>query len=214
MVSDPPASSADGGGLSFAIPDASSSGQSNGEFERGERGAVTSDAPTTSAPPTSSTTAPPPSTPSVPPSTSDTPADPPPADPPPADPDPPEASGSHRDQVVQYVNWARQEAGCGPVQVDSRLTASAQGHSEDMSNRDYFSHTTPEGVTFDQRIRNAGYPSPGAENIAMGASSAEQVMRMWMESDGHRRNILNCDLNAIGVGLDTDGWYWTQNFGW
>jgi uncharacterized protein YkwD len=39
-------------------------------------------------------------------------------------------------------------------------------------------------------------------------------MEMWMESDGHRRNILNCDLNAIGVGLDTDGWYWTQNFGY
>jgi uncharacterized protein YkwD len=215
MVSDPPASSADEGGLSFAISDAPSSDQRNGGgLERGEPGGPSSGAPTTSAPPTSSSTAPPSSTTSAPPPTSETPADPPPADPPPADPDPPPASGSHRDQVVQYVNWARQERGCGPVTVDSRLAAAAQGHAEDMSNRDYFSHTTPEGVTFDQRIRNAGYPSPGAENIAYGATSAEQVMKMWMESDGHRRNILNCDLNAIGVGLETDGWYWVQNFGW
>lgn len=213
MVSDPPASSADEGGLSFAAPDAPSSDQRDGEFERGKRGERTSGAPTTSAPPTSSTTAPPPST-SVPPSTSETTAEPPPADPPPADPDPPPASASQRDQVVHYVNQARQERGCGPVQMDSRLAAAAQGHAEDMSNRDYFSHTTPEGVTFDQRIRNAGHPSPGAENIAYGARSAEQVMEMWMESDGHRRNILNCDLATIGVGLDTDGWYWVQNFGW
>lgn len=214
MVSDPAASSADEGGLTFAVPDASSSEQRNGGLERGERGEPTSGAPTTSAPPTTSTTVPPSSTPSVPPPSSETPTQPPPPEPPPADPEPPPATGSHRDQVVQYVNWARQERGCGPVQVDSRLTAAAQGHASDMSNRDYFSHTTPEGVTFDQRIRNAGHPSPGAENIARGADSAERVMRMWMESDGHRANILNCDLDAIGVGLDTDGWYWVQNFGW
>lgn len=213
MVSDPPASSADEGGLSLAVPDPPSQDQRDGGLDRGDVGEPGSGAPTTSAPPTSSTTTPPSSTPSVPPSSPGEPTAPPPADPPPANPAPP-AGGSQRDQVVQYVNWARQEHGCGPLQVDSRLNASAQGHSEDMSNRDYFSHTTPEGVTFDQRIRNAGYPSPGAENIAYGARSAEQVMEMWMESEGHRRNILNCDLNAIGVGLDTDGWYWTQNFGW
>ena len=214
MVSDPPAVSADQGELNLAVSDAPSADERDGGLDRRKPGDPSSGAPTTSAPPTSSTTAPPSSTPSVPPSSSEAPHAPPPADPPPANPDPPPAGGSERDQVVQYVNWARQERGCGPVQVDSRLTAAAQGHSADMSNRDYFSHTTPEGVTFDQRIRNAGYPSPGAENIARGARSAEDVMAMWMESDGHRANILNCDLNAIGVGLDTDGWYWTQNFGW
>ncbi len=210
MVSDPPKSAADHGGLSFAAPEAQSPDQRGAGLDRPEWGDPGSGAPSTSAPPTSTTTAPPSSTSSAPPPPPPT-TDPPPANP---DPPPPPAGGSQRDQVVEYVNLARQESGCGPVKVDSRLAAAAQGHSEDMSNRDYFSHTTPEGVTFDQRIRNAGHPSPGAENIAKGARSAEQVMEMWMESDGHRRNILNCDLNAIGVGLATDGWYWTQNFGY
>jgi uncharacterized protein YkwD len=115
---------------------------------------------------------------------------------------------------VSLVNAARADAGCGPVAVDDRLTAAAQGHAEDMSANDYFSHDSQDGTTFDQRIRKAGYPSPGAENIARGARSAEQVMQMWMDSAGHRRNILNCDLNALGVGLDRDGFYWVQDFGY
>ncbi|GAB3480826.1 CAP domain-containing protein [Amycolatopsis cihanbeyliensis] len=117
-------------------------------------------------------------------------------------------------QVVALVNEERGKAGCGPVESDDRLAAAAQGHSEDMAARDYFSHTTPEGVTFDQRIRRAGYPKPGAENIAMGARSAGKVMSMWMKSPGHRKNILNCALDTIGVGLERSGWYWTQNFGY
>lgn len=134
--------------------------------------------------------------------------------PPPADPPPATPGSSQQDQVVTLVNTFRGQSGCGPVTVDVRLTAAAQGHSSDMANRDYFSHDTPEGVTFDKRIRNAGYESPGAENIAMGARTAEDVMRMWMESPGHRANILNCDLDTIGVGLDRDGFYWTQDFGY
>ncbi|XVS63243.1 CAP domain-containing protein [Actinosynnema sp. CA-299493] len=117
-------------------------------------------------------------------------------------------------QVVALVNEARDLAGCGPLQVDDRVVRAAQGHSTDMAQRDYFSHTTPEGVDFAQRMRTAGYPSPGGENIAMGQRSPEQVMKAWMNSDGHRRNILNCGFTTIGVGLDTRGWYWTQNFGW
>jgi uncharacterized protein YkwD len=114
---------------------------------------------------------------------------------------------------VALVNTARQQSGCGPVTVDARITTAAQAHASDMAARGYFEHTTPEGVTFDQRIRNAGYPTPGAENIARGATTAEQVMDMWMDSTGHRRNILNCDLNTIGVGLDRNGNYWVQDFG-
>jgi uncharacterized protein YkwD len=161
------------------------------------------DTPTTSsAPPTTSTTteapAPPP-----PPETTEEPPPPPPT----------ATGGTAQDQVVSLVNSFRADAGCGPVTADDRLAAAAQGHAEDMSERDYFSHTSLDGRTFDERIRNAGYPSPGAENIARGATTAEQVMQMWMDSDGHRRNILNCDLSAIGVGLDRDGFYWVQNFG-
>jgi uncharacterized protein YkwD len=120
------------------------------------------------------------------------------------------------DQVVALVNAARAAAAtpCPPVTVDPRLTAAAQGHSDDMAARDYFSHTTPEGVTFDQRIKSAGYPNPGAENIARGQRTAESVMSAWMASEGHRRNIENCRLTTIGVGLNTTAWTWTQDFGY
>lgn len=82
-----------------------------------------------------------------------------------------------------------------------------------MSQRDYFSHTTPEGTTFDKRIEAAGYPSPAAENIAKGSTTPAQTMEMWMNSAGHRVNILNCSYKKLGVGLDTDGWSWVQDFG-
>jgi uncharacterized protein YkwD len=116
--------------------------------------------------------------------------------------------------VVTLVNQYRDQfAGCDPLSVDNRLTTAAQGHSTDMANRNYFSHNTPEGVTFDQRIRTAGYSRPGAENIAKGQTSAEKVMQSWMTSQGHRDNILNCRYKTIGVAVDTNGWYWTQDFG-
>lgn len=98
--------------------------------------------------------------------------------------------------------------------VDNRLVTAAQQHSDDMARRGYISHTTPEGVTFDERISRAGYPAPAAENIAKGPRSAERVVALWMNSPGHRANILNCAFTAIGVGVATDGWYWTQTFGY
>jgi uncharacterized protein YkwD len=127
---------------------------------------------------------------------------------------PPPADVPQVQQVVALVNEARDLAGCNPVKVDDRVVKAAQGHSADMAARNYFSHTTPEGVDFAERMRAAGYPSPGGENIAKGQRSAEQVMNSWMNSDGHRRNILNCGFTTIGVGLDTRAWTWTQNFGW
>jgi uncharacterized protein YkwD len=120
-------------------------------------------------------------------------------------------------QVVNLVNTERLDAGCDPVRIDARLSQAAQDHSDDMAERDYFYHTTPEGVSFSERIVGAGYSTPGAENIARGQQNAEQVMKSWMESDGHRANILNCDLNAIGIGIGLDGagtYYWTQDFGY
>jgi uncharacterized protein YkwD len=117
-------------------------------------------------------------------------------------------------QVVELVNDYRGQAGCAPVSVESHLTAAAQEHSDDMSQRNYFSHDTPEGEPFDQRIEDAGYSSPGAENIAQGTTTAAQTMQLWMNSSGHRRNILNCSLTKIGVGVATNGWYWTQDFGY
>ncbi len=129
--------------------------------------------------------------------------------------DPPRSQDSSlAGQVIDLVNSERADAGCSPVSNESHLAAAAQGHSDDMSARNYFSHTTPEGTTFDQRIRAAGYDKPGAENIAKGQSNAAKVMDAWMNSEGHRANILNCKLKKIGVGVNTKGMYWTQNFGY
>ncbi|MGQ0841645.1 CAP domain-containing protein [Actinokineospora sp.] len=116
-------------------------------------------------------------------------------------------------QVLAITNAERADAGCAPLTMDSRLTQAAQAHSADMSAKDYFSHTSPDGRTFVDRAKAAGYPSPGAENIAKGQRTPEKVMAAWMASAGHRANILNCGLKTMGLGLDTDGYYWTQVFG-
>lgn len=116
--------------------------------------------------------------------------------------------------MVQLVNQARAGAGCRPVRVDDRLVRAADKHSDDMAERGYFSHDTPEGESFADRIEAEGYPKPGAENIAKGQTSAAQVMDAWMSSDGHRANILNCELTSIGVGLASGEWVWTQDFGY
>ena len=119
-------------------------------------------------------------------------------------------------RVVELVNAERAKAGCGAVHTDTRLDNASQGHSADMARRNYFSHTTPEGVDPWERARAAGYTTPTGENIAMGQRTAEQVMDSWMNSSGHRANILNCDSHAIGMGLarNAEGSiYWTQMFG-
>lgn len=117
-------------------------------------------------------------------------------------------------EVVQLTNAARARAGCGPLRVDLRLTAAAQAHTSDMATRTYFSHTSRDGRTFDRRIRAAGYQgSRVAENIARGFTTPSAVTQAWMRSPGHRANIVNCRLTAIGVGHDSRGNYWTQDFG-
>lgn len=116
--------------------------------------------------------------------------------------------------MLTLVNQNRATAGCKALTDDPRLDNAAQAHSVDMAVHHYFSHTTQSGITFDKREQAAGYPSPGGENIAMGQTSASQVMTDWMNSPGHRANILNCQFTAIGIGLDTNGWYWTQDFGY
>ncbi|HKN99097.1 MAG TPA: CAP domain-containing protein [Pseudonocardiaceae bacterium] len=121
---------------------------------------------------------------------------------------------TQQDEVFDLVDQARAQAGCAALKDDPRLTRAAQAHSDDMSVNHYFDHTTPSGVPFDAREKAAGYPTPGGENIAEGQTSARQVMTDWMNSAGHRANILNCDFTAIGIGLNTNGWYWTQDFGY
>ncbi|TXS22836.1 CAP domain-containing protein [Streptomyces sp. ms191] len=124
-------------------------------------------------------------------------------------------SDSTADQVISLVNAERAKAGCSPLTVNSQLTRAAQAHSDDMAARDFFDHTNPDGKGPGDRVTATGYPwSTYGENIAMGQSSAEQVMESWMNSPGHRANILNCSFKEIGIGIhDEGGPYWTQVFG-
>ena len=118
---------------------------------------------------------------------------------------PPAASPA--DRVVELVNAARAEAGCGPLATDERLARAAQGHADDMAAQGCFSHTSLDGRSFADRVRDAGHPRPGGENIAQGHEA-------WMGSPAHRDNILNCDFTAIGVGVNTGAWTWVQDFGY
>ena len=165
------------------------------------------------APSTTATTAPPTTpAPTAPPTTAP-PATAPPATPAPTTP-PPAPAPTEEGQVVDLVNAARAQAGCGALTVDDRLAAAAKGHSDDMAAQGYFSHTSLDGRSFADRVRAAGYPDPGGENIAQGQRGAEAVHDAWMNSQGHRENILNCGFATIGVGLHAGSWTWTQNFGY
>ncbi|MFC4945360.1 CAP domain-containing protein [Pseudonocardia sp. GCM10023141] len=115
--------------------------------------------------------------------------------------------------VVTLTNQERAKAGCAALRRDDRLDTAAQGHSADMSLQSYFSHDSLDGRTFVTRITNAGYPDPGGENIARGQRTAAEVVQAWMNSPGHKRNILDCTFTTIGVGFDQNGDYWTQDFG-
>lgn len=114
--------------------------------------------------------------------------------------------------VVELTNAERAAAGCDPLAVDDRLTAAAQLHSEDMDAQGYMDHTSLDGRSPWDRAHAQGYPNPGAENVAKGYRTAQDVVRGWMDSPGHRANILDCRLREIGVGHANGAW--TQVFGW
>jgi RNA polymerase sigma factor (sigma-70 family) len=119
-------------------------------------------------------------------------------------------------QVVALVNKERAAAGCGPLTEDAQLEDAALAHSEDMAARDFFDHNNPDGVDPGARITAAGYRwSTYGENIAMGQPTPQAVMESWMNSPGHRANILNCSFKNIGVGVHkgSGGPWWTQDFG-
>lgn len=119
-------------------------------------------------------------------------------------------------QVLALTNAQRVKHGCSPLHADSVLTRVAQRHSENMAEEHFFSHTDPSGRTFGKRQTSAGYSSEktGGENIARGIPNAKTVVRGWMNSPPHRKNILNCRYTTIGVGYEAQGKYWTQEFGY
>ncbi len=114
--------------------------------------------------------------------------------------------------VFQAVNRERVDAGLPALEYDVDLALAAQRHAEDMAANGYFDHTSQDGRDFGQRASDAGYTgSPRGENIAQGQQSPESVMESWMNSPGHRANILSEGSNEIGVGFAES--HWVQVFG-
>ena len=119
-----------------------------------------------------------------------------------------------RNSVVHLTNVARASKGCRPLKQNSRLELAAQRHANDMANKRYFSHTSANGTQWWKRIMKAGYKDPAGENIARGFSSTRPLVRAWMNSPLHRKNIMNCKFRTIGIGYNGNGDYWVQDFGY
>jgi uncharacterized protein YkwD len=117
------------------------------------------------------------------------------------------------DQVLALVNVQRAAAGCGALSGDAALASVARAHSADMRDRGFFSHTNPDGLDPFARAAAAGLDAR-AENIAYGQPDPASVMDAWMNSPGHRANILDCSLTRLGVGMaeGAGGPWWTQLF--
>ncbi|MGW3669380.1 CAP domain-containing protein [Streptomyces sp. NPDC005141] len=120
-------------------------------------------------------------------------------------------------EVIALTNAERVSAGLPPLWADTRLTTAAQAHSADMVARDFYAHTSPEGGRPWDRAAAAGCTHRTiGENIACGQRSPAEVVQGWMNSPGHRANILKRDFAHIGIGLaggGRAGTYWTQLFG-
>ncbi|WP_432159887.1 CAP domain-containing protein [Streptomyces sp. NRRL F-5630] len=117
--------------------------------------------------------------------------------------------------VLVLVNQERAKVGCSAVRADDALASLATAFSDDMAARGFFDHTDPDGDTPWDRAKQAGISNLGGENIARGQADAAAVMESWMNSPGHRANILNCDYKTLGVGVHfgSGGPWWTQDFG-
>lgn len=116
-------------------------------------------------------------------------------------------------EVVELTNVEREKNGLAPLEIDGELSKVAREKSQDMQVNNYFDHNSPTyGSPFDM-MESFGidYRAAG-ENIAKGQGSPEEVVNAWMNSEGHRANILNGDFTHIGVGYIENGNVWTQQF--
>jgi uncharacterized YkwD family protein len=116
-------------------------------------------------------------------------------------------------QVIDLTNAERSKNGLPALKHDSQLSGVAQKKSVDMAQNNYFSHTSPTyGSPFDMmRDMGVSYKSAG-ENIAQGQRTPQEVVTAWMNSEGHRKNILSANFTHIGVGYEKSGNHWTQMF--
>jgi uncharacterized protein YkwD len=123
-------------------------------------------------------------------------------------------------RVVELINQQRAQRGLPALAVNPALTNAAKGHADDMARYNYFSHTGRNGSTMVTRIQAAGYTNWRylSENIAAGYTTPEKVVNAWMNSSGHRANILSTSGREIGVGkgynaASTYKTYWVADFG-
>ena len=124
-----------------------------------------------------------------------------------------EAVSSYEAEVMRLVNQIRKQNGLKELETDWQLSRVARYKSEDMKKNNYFSHTSPTyGSPFDM-MKKFGISYKGAgENIAKGQKTPQAVVNAWMNSAGHRENILKASYTHIGVGYVENGHYWTQMF--
>ena len=120
---------------------------------------------------------------------------------------------AYEQEVIRLTNLERAKYGLKPLTEDWELSRVARYKSQDMHDRRYFDHNSPTYGTPFQMMKAFGltYRSAG-ENIAMGYRTPQAVVTGWMNSSGHRANILNSSYKKIGVGYVADGNYWTQQF--
>jgi uncharacterized protein YkwD len=130
-------------------------------------------------------------------------------------------SGTAEAQVLKLTNDERAKAGCGALKTNTALTTAAEAHAGDMVDQHYFAHDSLDGRSPFDRMKAAGYRGGAmAENIAVGYQDPAAVVEGWMNSAGHRKNILNCTYTVIGIGYDAGqvkpDWgngSWVQDFG-
>ena len=120
---------------------------------------------------------------------------------------------NYEKEVVRLINIERASNGLNALEHDWQLSRVARYKSQDMHDKSYFSHTSPTYGSPFQMMKDFGisYKSAG-ENIAKGQRTPKEVVNAWMNSQGHRANILNKSFTKIGVGYVPDGNYWTQMF--
>ena len=123
------------------------------------------------------------------------------------------SQAAFENKVLELVNAERAKNGLSALQMDENVRKVARVKSSDMSQNNYFSHTSPTYGTPFEMLKSYGisYKSAG-ENIAQGYTSPEAVVNGWMNSSGHRANILNASYTHIGIGYEANGNYWTQMF--
>ncbi len=126
--------------------------------------------------------------------------------------------GAWESQMIARINSERAAVGASPLAMCNALRTAAQNHSADQAAHNTMTHTGSDGSTLDTRATRAGYTGWTAlgENVAYGYGTVDSVMTGWMNSPGHRANLLNSGFTHVGLGqaaASAGALYWTQDFG-